>query len=119
MIGGLGRIARQQPLIEPLILLQGRFVTQQHFDELERLDVASKHNQAHREGRRQQESDRPPQQSPEHRGYYDSQRRQAGMLAIEKRFDKIAGECFRNDKQRRHDRNQSPARVDGGRQRHR
>ena len=90
-IGGLGVVAGKKPLVEALVRFQRGLVSQQDFNKLKGFDVPAEDYETYGQGRRQQQSDRSPQQRPEQRRDDNGNRRQAGVLSVEKRFDHMTG----------------------------
>ena len=60
LIDGFVRISRERPLVEALGRRQRRLIADHDVDEPQPFDVPSENAEAHRERRRQQQSDRPP-----------------------------------------------------------
>ena len=75
-LGCLIRIASQQALIELLVWLQHRFVSEHNVQELEARDMLAQHHEANGQGRRKQQAQRPPQPGPKDGRYDDRQRRE-------------------------------------------
>src|SRR5262249_7005973 len=61
----LERISRQKPLVKQLRRFQRRSIAKHDFQELESLDMPSRDDEAYRERRRYDQSDRAPEPGPE------------------------------------------------------
>ena len=115
-VGSLGIVAGKQALIETLVRLQCRLISEQHFDELQRLDVRAEDDKADGQGRRQKQPDRPPQQRPEERRDDDGNRRQACVLTVEQRLDDMSGNRLGHKEQAGGRQHHGPAGIDRSRQ---
>ena len=67
----------EQPLIQTFFRREHRLVAEQDRQKFERRNMAADHHEADCQRRRENESDRPPQRSPERRGDHDGNGRKA------------------------------------------
>ncbi len=110
---GLAWVVREHVLIETFFRRQRRLVAEQHLEKLQVLDMPPQHDQAHGQRRRQQQSDRPPQQRPERGG---DQHRDAGKpraVTIEPGLDHKAGDELDGKEETGDPEHRRPARIDG------
>ena len=101
LVRGFGGIAGEQTLIEALFRFQRGLVAEQHVDEVQRIDVLAKHDEAHRQRCCQQKADGSPENRPEQRGDDDGDRRKAGVLAIKHRLHNVSGDRLGDEEERR------------------
>ena len=108
LMRGFVGVVRQHALIKALLRRQCRLVAEQHLEKLQMLDMPPQHNQAHGQRRRQQQSDRPPEQCPESGG---DQHRDAGKphaVAVEPGLDHLTGDQLDDKEQSQWPRTSSP-----------
>src|SRR4051812_25408942 len=92
----LDRIPRQHALVQ-LLLGQERWCTsQEDFEELEAFDVAAEDDEADRQRRSQDETDRAPQPSPERSRGNHRHRGPPAAVAINQWFDDMAHDRLSN-----------------------
>ena len=115
----LRRVALQCALIEGLGRGQRRAVAQHHLQERQRLHVLARNHQAHRQGRGDQQADRPPHERPERRRQHHGDGGQACAMAVQQRLDHLAHQQVAQQEQAEHHDRQRPPGRDGQRQQHR
>ncbi len=93
-------IARQQALVITHVRLQCRLVGEDHRKKAQRLHMPPQNGDAYRQGCSEQQTDRAPNPNPEQGGNQQRERRHAGALAEDDRFDEVGEQQIQREIQR-------------------
>ena len=77
--------------------------------------MAAKHDQTHRQWRREDETNWSPQPCPKGRGYNDRHWRKSAAVSVDHRLDHVTDQRFDDKEKGRRHQHHGPAGVNGGR----